>query len=132
MNWNIVLCNFNAWRPCLIFLALNLINLVVVLTVNFAYVNTLINSTKYNRVKLLFTQVGVGLFKVVWNGVFVPWSCDWPATFSSHRGSMRCQYIMSIINYIIAPVLSTIVYSESCFYFIFNSAGEVSSSVSLA
>jgi Leucine-rich repeat (LRR) protein len=116
-----------AWRQHLIFLALNFINLVVAMTVNIAYVNTLVNSTSYNREELLLIQVSVGLFKVVW-GVYVSWSCDWLATFSSYRGSMRSRYIMSIINYIIAPVISTIVYSESCFYFVFNASDQVSSS----
>jgi hypothetical protein len=133
MNTSSTSLNSNrfAWRRYLIFLALNLINLVVVMTVNIAYVNTLINSTSYNRVDLLFIQAAVGLFKVIWGSVYIPWSCDWLATFSSHRGSMRSRYIMSIINYIVAPVLSTIVYSESCFYFVFHSAEQVSESIVL-
>jgi Leucine-rich repeat (LRR) protein len=120
-----------AWRQYLIFLALNMINFVVVMTVNIAYVNTLINSTSYSRVELLFIQTSVGFFKVVWNSYYVSWSCDWLASFSSHQGSMRSRYLMSIMNYIVAPVISTIVYSKSCFYFVFNSAEEVSSSLSL-
>jgi Leucine-rich repeat (LRR) protein len=133
INASISILNSNhfAWRQYLMFFALNLINLVVVMSINIAYVNTIVNSTSYNRVELLFIQVGVGLFKVVWNSAYVPWSCDLLAAFSLHRGSIRSRYLMSIINYIVAPVVSTIVYSESCFYFVFNSAEEVSSSVSL-
>jgi Leucine-rich repeat (LRR) protein len=119
------------WRQYLIFMALNLVNLVVVMTVNIAYVNTIINSTNYNRDDLLLIQVGVSMFKILWNSFYVPWSCDWLATFSSHRRSMQNRFIMSIISFIIAPVISTIVYSESCFYFVFNSAEKVSSNVSL-
>jgi hypothetical protein len=131
-NTNPSVWNSYAWKHYLIFLALNLINLVVVMTVNIAYVNILINSTSCDRVDLLFIQAALGLFKVVWNGVYVSWSCDWLTTFSSHRRSMRSRFIMSIINYIVAPVVSTIVYSESCFYFVFNSAEKVSSSFSLS
>jgi len=113
-----------ALRHYLIFFALNLINLAIVMSVNIAYVNT----TSYNRSELLIVQISVGLFTAVWNGVFVPWSCDWLATFSSYRSSMRGhRYVMSIINYIIAPVVSTIIYSESCFYYVFNAAAPVSS-----
>jgi Leucine-rich repeat (LRR) protein len=120
----------HAWRNYLIFFVLNLINLVVVMSVNIAYVNTIVNATSYNRSELLVIQIGVGLFKVVWN-VYVSWSCNWLTTFSSYRVSMRSRYVMSIINYIIAPVISTIVYGDSCFYYVFNSAGEVSSSIVL-
>jgi hypothetical protein len=89
--------------------------------------NTLVNTTIYNRSELLVIQVCVGLFKVVWNSFFVPWSCDWLASFSSHRRSMQSRYLMSVINYLRAPVVSTIVYNESYFYFVFNSAEQVSS-----
>jgi hypothetical protein len=119
------------WRKYFIFLALNLINLVAVMTVNIAYVNTLINSTTNNRIELLFIQVAVGLFKVVWNSLYVPWSCDWSATFSSHRGNMRSRYVMSIVNYVVTPVVSTIAFSESCFYFVFKSAEETQSYIVL-
>jgi hypothetical protein len=117
------------WRNYLIFLVMNLLNLVVVVSVNIAYVNTLVNSTRYSRSELLVIQVSVGLFKVVWNGIYVSRSCNWLTTFSSYGVSMRSLYVMSIFNYIIAPVISTVVYSESCFYFVFNSADEVSSSI---
>jgi Leucine-rich repeat (LRR) protein len=120
-----------AWRSYFILFALNLINLVVVMTVNIAYVDTLIKASNYTRIELVLIQVGVGLFKVVWNGFYVAWSCDWLATFSSRRRSMRSRYFMSIINYIVAPIVATIIFSESCFYFVFNPAEQVSSSFEL-
>jgi hypothetical protein len=117
---------WTAYRNYAVFLVLNLINLVVVMAVNIAYVGSLRSSTSDTR--KLMIQVSVGLFKVVWNTCFVSWSSDWISTFLSHRGSMQSRYIMSLVNFILAPVISTVVYSESCFYYVFNDAVEVSSS----
>jgi hypothetical protein len=111
-------------------ISVNLINLIVVMVVNIAYVDALVN-TSYTQSDLLAIQVFVGLFKTVWNTTYVVWSCDWLTSFLSHHSSVNSRYRMSIINYIIAPVISTIIYSKSCFYYVFQSADPIISSFSL-
>lgn len=52
---------------------LHLINVVVTLTVNASYVSTILSDSSISRSNFLVLQGCMALFKLTWNGFYVPW-----------------------------------------------------------
>lgn len=108
---------------------LHIINVIVTVAVNTAYVNAILSNERLTRSSLLLIQVCVGLFKIVWNSVYVPWASRRLSFFMSLPRSMQNRFIMSITNFIVAPCIATLIVNQSCFYFVFKSADSISSYV---
>jgi Leucine-rich repeat (LRR) protein len=106
-------------RKYLLLFAVHLINLSVTLTVNAAYVSTILASSKYSRSELLLVQVALSIFKQAWNDIYIPVSCQRLAKFMSLSRSMQNRLIMQITNVVVAPCIATIVVNQSCYYYVF-------------
>lgn len=108
---------------------LHLINIVVTYAVNAAYVNAILSDPSISRAYLLFIQGAVGLFKILWNGIYIPWCAARLSTYMSQLRCMQNRFIMSITNFILAPCVATLVINQSCFYYVFKELPAVTSSV---
>jgi hypothetical protein len=112
-------------------LCLHLLNIIVTISVNAAYVSASLSSSSLTRSSLLLLQGCIGLFKLSWNAFYIPWSCNRLVNYLDNEQAMLNRMSMSITNFIIAPVIATIVVNQSCFYYVFNAIPAVTSSVTM-
>jgi hypothetical protein len=109
----------------------HLINLTVTMVVNIAYVNAILTDSQLTRTSLLTIQILVGLFKLLWNILYIPWCSIRLSSYMSHPRSMQNRLIMSITNYIFAPVVASASVNQSCFYYVFKKFPQQVSSVDI-
>jgi hypothetical protein len=104
-----------------------LLNFVIVLGVNTAYVIIALNR---NGLALTFTQIALALFKVAFNSLCSPALLRWTSqSFAGRQPSpasfITVQLLVSIVNNILVPCLVVSIVSPNCFYNIFKSAAKV-------
>lgn len=118
-------------RKYSLLIALHLTNIVVTVAVNGAYVNTILSHNNITRTNLLVIQGLIGMFKLCWNGVYIPWCSQLLSKYMSQSRSMQNRLIMAITNFIVAPLVATAVVNQSCFYYAFKQTPPTQSSVVL-
>jgi Leucine-rich repeat (LRR) protein len=104
-----------------------LLNFVIVLGVNTAYVVIVLNRS---GLALTFTQIALALFKVAFNSLCSPALLRWTSQrFAGRQPSpasfVTVQLLVSIVNNILVPCLVVSIISPDCFYNIFKTAAEV-------
>jgi hypothetical protein len=109
-----------------------LLNFVVVLGVNTAYVIIALNR---NGLALTFTQIALALFKVAFNSLCSPALLRWTSQrFAGRQPSpasfVTVQLLVSIVNNILVPCLVVSIISPDCFYNIFKTAAQVNTEFS--
>jgi hypothetical protein len=107
-----------------------LLNFLVVLGVNTAYVIIALNR---NGLALTFTQIALALFKVAFNSLCSPALLRWTSQrFAGRQPSpasfVTVQLFVSIVNNILVPCLVVSIISPDCFYNIFKTAASVEAS----
>lgn len=114
-------------------LGFHLINLLSTIGVNVAYVNIILSSNNDNitRFDLLCIQFAVGVFKLLWNTIYIPKCARILSSHFSPSFNTQSQLIMSLINLILSPVIATTMVNRSCLYYVFNESSEETSSTAL-
>lgn len=107
---------------------LQIVNLVVTVAVNAAYVNAALQSHKISSSQLFAIQTAMGIFKFMWNVTYIPYATD--AMALSARSRLNNRLLMSQINYIVAPCIATIALNPACFFYIFTTQDPIVSSYS--
>jgi hypothetical protein len=126
------------WKYTALYTVFTVVNLVVVLGVNVAYVYVVIY---VGSDLVLLAQVLVAFFKLLWNGVgtshLVRWTTkrlihnpadhDWRSLGGvSHTHFILLQVFIALFNNIAVPCIVVAVISPSCFSQVFSPAPEVS------
>jgi Leucine-rich repeat (LRR) protein len=111
--------------------AFHLVNLVVTVTVNAAYVSTILNPN-ISRNILTVIQISVSMFKLIWNSIFIPWSTRKLVPYMSLGRNMQNRLIMSLTNFIVAPGIALLATNQSCFYYAFVQHDSVTSSANIS
>ena len=108
------------------------VNLTIVTGVNILYaIATLYN----NDVILIFSQIFLSIFKLMWNNFISPKMVRWIViqmsiiTVAEQSTFFFLQFVVSISNYIIIPCIILLFTSPNCFYDVFHQQSEVESSV---
>jgi hypothetical protein len=115
---------------CLL-VCLHIINIVVTVTVNALYVSSLLNPSLYSATSLQAVQVGVGFFKSAWYKSYISWTTKYLMSYMTISAAFRHRLIMSVIDFIVAPVIATLAVNKSCFYYVLR-ANDAISTVGLA
>jgi hypothetical protein len=107
-----------------------LVNMVVTFTANAAYVNASLNAD-YTRSQLLLIQYGLAVFKLTWNSCYIPLSIHVLSRYTSVSKTTRLTLIMSLVNFVFAPILASFALNQSCFNAVFVSSDEITTDVSI-
>jgi hypothetical protein len=112
-----------------VYCAVVVLNFVVVLGVNTAYVIIALNE---NGIALTLAQIALALFKVAFNSACSPvlmrWACQrFLGRQPSAPSYVTLQLFVSMVNNILVPCLVVAVISPSCFYNVFEKANDVHS-----
>lgn len=75
-------------------ISLHIFNLAVTILVNSYYVNSILADPSINRLKLLFLQVCLGSFKLLWNKLYIPLACARLKSYMSHIRSMENRSVL--------------------------------------
>jgi hypothetical protein len=118
-------------RKYLLIYTFHLINLVMTVTVNAAYVNAILTNPNLTRNSLTMLQISVSIFKLFWNSIYIPWSTRKLIPYMSLSRNMQNRLIMSLTNFIVAPGIATLVTNQSCFYYAFVEHDAVTSSANI-
>lgn len=110
-----------------IFVALHLINITVTVTVNASYMLSLLNSSKFTASSLRAIQVGVGFFKSLWYNFYVRGVTAYLMSYISIPSAFQHRLYMSVINFIVAPVIATTAANQSCFYYVISPNDQITS-----
>jgi hypothetical protein len=113
----------------LIIALIHLVNFIVVTIVNIYYVKSLANSSSESQQSLSAIQFGMGLFKWIWPLVFVNLSMMYVEFITSAYISSRNRLILSIFNLILIPCIATMAYNKACFYYVFQPADDIVSTI---
>lgn len=123
-------------RVCCEYL-IQLTNTVLSFGINAFYVYMTTFSGKYYSTQTIYLiQVLLAVSKVLLSEVVVPFLCTFLQYAYSHLDNDRIQQhalVMNLVNFIVAPVLATMVVSKSCLYYTYHSydATSVVSSLSV-
>jgi hypothetical protein len=107
-----------------------IVNLVIVSGVNLAYVVVILTQ---GRILILFAEVLLSIFKIVWNNVISSVMVRWLITYLSintidHQSTLFfLQFMVSVVNNIIIPCLMVLIISPNCFYNVFYQESDVTS-----
>jgi Leucine-rich repeat (LRR) protein len=116
------------WRRTLVYSAFLLLNLVVVVGVNAAFV---IIALTQSSGALIVAQVALSVFKLLWNTVCTPFliylARGYVARTNARASLVTVQVFIGLFNNIAIPCLVVAVLSPSCFYSVFDPPGKVTS-----
>ena len=107
------------------------VNLTIVTGVNIIY---LIATLYNNDVILIFSQIFLSIFKLIWNNFISPKMVRWIViqmsiiTVAEQSTFFFLQFVVSISNYIIIPCIILLFTSPNCFYHVFHQQSDVNSS----
>jgi len=113
-----------------IYFMYTIINLIIVSGVNIAYI--IITLTESTTI-ILFSQLLLSIFKLLWNNVMSSYMVRWIVTYLSINDINQLstlfflQFIVSIVNNIIIPCLMVLIISPHCFYHVFQQESDVTS-----
>ena len=119
--------NIMIWSMYILYIT---VNLVIVSGVNLAYVIVILTQS---RILILFAEVLLSIFKIVWNNMISPVMVRWIITYLSintidqQSTLFFLQFIVSIFNNIIIPCLMVLIISPNCFYYVFYREPDVTS-----
>jgi Leucine-rich repeat (LRR) protein len=110
-----------------VYFAVVVVNFVVVLGVNTAYVTIALSQ---NGLALTLAQIALALFKVAFNSACSPelmrWACQrFLGRQPSAPSYVTLQLFVSVVNNILVPCLVVAIISPSCFYNIFKQVPDV-------
>jgi Leucine-rich repeat (LRR) protein len=110
-----------------VYFAVVVVNFVVVLGVNTAYVTIALSQ---NGLALTLAQIALALFKVAFNSACSPvlmrWACQrFLGRQPSASSYVALQLFVSVVNNILVPCLVVSIISPSCFYNIFKQVPDV-------
>ena len=105
------------------------VNVCVTVAVNVSYVYVVISYDEaLSRWELLCLQGVLGGFKLLWNARYVSWSSDRLSEYWSHESVFQQRYVMSMVNYLMAPVAAIVLTHPSCMYHVLVPPPAVTSS----
>jgi Leucine-rich repeat (LRR) protein len=115
-----------------VYCAVVVLNFMVVLGVNTAYVIIALNQ---NGIALALAQIALALFKVAFNSACSPvlmrWACQrFLGRQPSAPSYVTLQLFVSVVNNILVPCLVVAVISPSCFYNVFEQAEDINAQFS--
>jgi hypothetical protein len=95
-----------------------LINFVVTLTVNSAYVSVLQQGSLTPNQQFML-QLSLSAMKLVWSSTYIPWSVGrWMV--GTTAGYRLCHHVFMLgMQLILAPILASSYYTQNCFYNVF-------------
>lgn len=99
---------------------LQAINIVVIVAVNSAYVYAILVG-QLSQTGLIFVQVLLSLFKLLWKLFYISWAVRWIRE-SSSMNSRSAQYhelLLSLCNFVVSPCIATLGTDSNCFYYAF-------------
>ena len=109
-----------SYRICIYILVL-LINVVIVLGVNIAYI---VAALKLQSNELFIVQLALSIFKLFWNSICTPYLIHTAVVYigSTYKstGLVLVQLILGLLNNIFIPCIVVAILSPLCFYGLFN------------
>jgi hypothetical protein len=98
----------------------------VVLAVNITYI--VISLENLSSQQLTAIQFLLGLFKVLWNQLFISLTLRRLSDFSITARVLMATYLKAF-TYLLSPVLATLASDSSCFQYLFTSTGSISATI---